>query len=111
MVAVSEAHDSGLCAADAETKRTFSSDLDNLTLADPQVNRYEKGAKDAAEWLPELNLLWYVKTIIKVKQKYNLTVDRAEQEALAGVLELETVIRMRSFGLLKRTVTADSRPE
>ena len=108
VVAVSEAHDSRLCAADAETKRTFSSDLDNLTLADPQVNRYEKGAKDAAEWLPELNLLWYVRTIIKVKQKYNLTVDRAEQEALAAVLaEVETVIQLQSFGSLKRARKED----
>ncbi len=102
VVAVSEAHDSGLCAADAETKRTFSSDLDNLTLADPDVNRYEKAGKDAAEWLPELNLLWYVETIIKVKKKYSLTVDRAEMEALKGVLEdVETAIRACSFGAVK----------
>ena len=105
VVAISEAHDSGLCAADAETRRTFASDFDNLTLADPQVNRYEKGAKDAAEWLPELNRLWFVETVIEVKKKYGLTVDRAEMEALAGVLaEVETVIRMRSFGSLKRSV-------
>ena len=109
VVAVSEAHDSGLCAADAETKRAFSSDLDNLTLADPQVNRYQKGGKDAAEWLPELNRLWFVSTIVRVKTKYGLTVDRAEMEALAAVLaELETVIRMQSFGSLKRAATADS---
>ena len=31
IVARSEAHDSGLCAADAETKKRFSSDLLNLT--------------------------------------------------------------------------------
>lgn len=107
VVAISEAHDSGLCAADAETRRTFVRDFDNLTLADPQVNRYEKGAKDAAEWLPELNRLWFVETVIKVKKKYGLTVDRAEMEALAGVLaELETLIRTQSFGSLKRSVPA-----
>ena len=33
IVAVSEAHDSGLCAASNATKRQFSSDLRNLTLA------------------------------------------------------------------------------
>ena len=112
VVATSEAHDSGLCAADSETRRTFASDFDNLTLADPQVNRYEKGAKDAAEWLPELNRLWFVETVIKVKKKYGLTVDRAEMEALAGVLaEVETVIRMRSFGTLKALSPGTARGE
>ena len=86
VVAISEAHDSGLCAADAETRRAFVSDLDNLTLADPQVNRYKKGAKDAAEWLPELNRLWFVETVIEVKKKYGLSIDRAEMEALRAVL-------------------------
>ena len=45
VVAVSEAHDSGLCAADAETRRRFAGDLDNLTLAVPHLNRYEKVAQ------------------------------------------------------------------
>ena len=39
MVATSEAHDSGLCGADAGTKRQFASDLLNLTLTAPAVNR------------------------------------------------------------------------
>ena len=52
IVAVSEAHDSGLCAADASTRRRFASDLLNLTLAAPKVNRCGRSgkcAKDAAE--------------------------------------------------------------
>ena len=112
VVAISEAHDSGLCAADAETRKAFVSDFDNLTLSDPEVNRYEKGAKDAAEWLPELNRLWFVETVIEVKKKYGLTVDRAEMEALAAVLaELETVIGIQSFGSLKRAVQVLQRGE
>lgn len=59
MVATSEAHDSGLCAADAATKRRFARDLENLTLASPRVNRHEKGGKDAGEWLPERNRCWF----------------------------------------------------
>ena len=51
MVARSEAHDSGLCAADLATRRRFATDLLNLTLAGPRVNRYEKVDHDAAEWL------------------------------------------------------------
>ena len=39
IVARSEAHDSGLCAASAATRRRFAADLRNLTLAGPSVNR------------------------------------------------------------------------
>ena len=39
IVARSEAHDSGLCAADAATRRRFAGDLLNLTLAAPGLNR------------------------------------------------------------------------
>ena len=42
MVATSEAHDSGLCAAHAATKRRFAGDLLNLTLAASAVNRHKK---------------------------------------------------------------------
>ena len=49
IVVRSEAHDSGLCGADTETRRNFASDLRNLTLADPRLNRNEKSGKDAAE--------------------------------------------------------------
>ena len=45
IVAASEAHDSGLCAADPATKARFSRDLRNLTLESPQVNRYEKSGR------------------------------------------------------------------
>ena len=48
MVATSEAHDSGLCAADAGTKRRFVSDLLNLTLATPAVNRHQRGGRTPA---------------------------------------------------------------
>ena len=38
-VAISEAHDSGLCAAPGIVRQRFASDLDNITLATPRVNR------------------------------------------------------------------------
>ena len=38
IVAVSEAHDSGLCDVDAETRRRFATDLLNLTLAGPAAS-------------------------------------------------------------------------
>ena len=86
MVATSEAHDSGLCAADSATRARFARDLDNLTLASPQLNRYEKKAKDAAQWLPERNQCWFAARVVAVRQKYRLTVDAREAAALEAVL-------------------------
>ena len=86
IVARSEAHDSGLCAADAATKRRFAEDLDNLTLAAPNLNRFDKVAKDASEWLPEHNACWYVQTTIDVRRKYGLTIDAREAAAVDRVL-------------------------
>lgn len=86
IVARSEAHDSGLCSASDELKQTFARDLLDLTLADPGTNRDRKSAKDAAEWLPELNQCWFANRVLGVKLKYNLTVDPAERDALETVL-------------------------
>ena len=86
MVATSEAHDSGLCAADAATKRRFAGDLLNLTLASPSVNRHQKSGKDAGEWMPRMNRCWFAGRVVAVKRKYRLTVDAREARALEGVL-------------------------
>ena len=86
IVARSEAHDSGLCAADAETRKTFASDLLNLTLASPSVNRHQKVDNDVAEWLPDLNSCWYADRVVQVRAKYGLTVDQREADALDTVL-------------------------
>ena len=86
MVARSEAHDSGLCDGDDAMKRAFASDLLNLTLASPNVNRYQKSSKDAAGWLPTLNKCWFANRVVKVRVKYGLTVDRTEADALEAVI-------------------------
>lgn len=89
IVATSEAHDSGLCAASAETRIAFANDLMNLTLAAPKVNRCGQGGKcglDAGEWLPERNKCWFSSSVVMVKQKYSLSVDRNETVALESVL-------------------------
>ncbi len=86
VVARSEAHDSGLCAADTATRRHFATDLLNLTLAAPGVNRYQKGASDAADWLPEQNRCWFTARVIAVRRKYGLTIDQREADALEHVL-------------------------
>ena len=89
VVALSEAHDSGLCATGQDTRRRFASDLLNLTLAAPGVNRCGAGGKcafDAADWLPAVNKCWFATRVVAVKQKYRLTVDRREAAGLDRVL-------------------------
>ena len=88
IVARSEAHDSGLCAASAAatTRSEFASDLLNLALGSPSVNRHQKSDNDVAEWLPDLNQCWYVDRTLQVRREYGLTIDRAEAQAIDRVL-------------------------
>ena len=86
IVARSEAHDSGLCAASQETRRRFATDLLNLTLASPDVNRGQKNDRDAAAWVPNRNQCWFADRVVRVRQKYSLTIDRREASALDQVL-------------------------
>ena len=48
IVSLSEAHDSGLCAASATVRAAFTSDTLKLTLISPSANRHQKRAKDVA---------------------------------------------------------------
>ena len=86
IVARSEAHDSGLCAASASTRRAFASDPLNLTLASPWVNRVEKHDHDAAAWMPDQNRCWFAARVVDVRRKYCLTIDRREADELERVL-------------------------
>ena len=86
MVALEEAHHSGMCFADRETKRTFAGDLLNLTVAAPEVNR-EKSSQDAGDWMPDNEqVLVLAERVLDVKLKYGMTVDREEASALELVL-------------------------
>ncbi len=86
IVARSEAHDSGLCAASRQVKSQFAADLLNLTLASPRVNRHQKIDHDAGEWVPQVNQCWFAARVIAVKRKYGLSVDRREASALQRIL-------------------------
>ena len=86
IVARSEAHDSGLCDADPATRVRFASDLLNLTLAAPGLNRGVKRDRDAADWLPPMNRCWFANRVVEVRRKYDLTVDEREAEVLERVL-------------------------
>ena len=83
IVALAEAYDSGL----AESQfRTFAGDIDNLTIADPTVNRHQKSDLDAGEWEPPENRGWFASRVVAVKQKYGLSVNAAERDALQSML-------------------------
>ena len=83
IVALAEAHDSGI--ADAQ-RRSIASDLNNLTIADPRVNRSQKGARDGAQWQPMRHGAWFAERVVQVKLKYTLSVDPAERDALERLL-------------------------
>ena len=85
IVAKAEAYDSGLNYASPDTKILFEYDLENLTTAEPGLNRHEKSDKDPAQWMPEHNKCWYVATWIRVKRKYGLSMDQAEADAIRAV--------------------------
>ena len=94
IVALAEAYDSGL----AESQfRTFAGDIDNLTIADPTVNRRHKSDRDAGEWEPPENRGWFAARVVAVKQKYGLSVNAAERDALQAMLSSDP----------SRTVTCD----
>ena len=52
VVAISEAHDSGLCAADRATRRRFAQDLQNLTLASHESTASTRAARTQASGSP-----------------------------------------------------------
>ena len=83
IVALAEAHDSGIVD---DRRRDIASDLDNLTIADPTVNRSEKSDRDAAEWTPDRHGAWFAARVIAVKREYELSVDPAERDSLEMLL-------------------------
>ena len=83
IVALAEAHDSGI--AD-DRRRDIAADLDNLTIADPQVNRTQKSDRDAGEWTPARHGAWFAERVVAVKLEYGLSVDARERDALEALL-------------------------
>lgn len=110
IVARSEAHDSGLCRADIATRKRFSSDLLNLTLASPALNRQQKRAYDAAEWMPALNRCWFAHRVLQVRLKYGLSIDRREAEALERILSACTTAEIEKSDCAAASTLPDSRP-
>ncbi len=89
IVAASEGHDSGLCNASDAVRERFATDLLNLTLAAPKINRCGPEGKcglDAGDWLPPRNQCWFANRVVQIKLKYGLSVDYAEAQSLESVL-------------------------
>ena len=64
IVALAEAHDSRI---GDDRRRDIAADLLNLTIADPTVNRSQKGDRDAADWVPVRHGRWFAEQVIAVK--------------------------------------------
>ena len=87
IVAAKEAHESGACQWSPSRRRTFASDVLNLALAVPSVNR-RKSAQDLGDgWKPRYNGCWYAATVVRVKAHYGLAMDRREFDAARQVIE------------------------
>ena len=84
IVALAEAHDSGLPAS---LMLEFSGDPANLTVAMPRENRTVKSDKDAADYIPPRNRCWFAGRVLDVKLRWGLTVDAAESVVLIGAME------------------------
>ena len=75
------------------------------------MNRYEKVDPDAAEWQPAQNRCWFAVRVIAVRQRYALTIDRREADALDQVLAgcASTELIMFARGEVPATATPAAR--
>ena len=97
IVARKEADESGLCTRDEAARRAFAADLLNLTLAPGSLNA-SKGDSDAHDLetaenslfrdnLTDHGLCWWAAQTVRVKEKYELSIDTDEESALRDILE------------------------
>lgn len=113
IVAMSEAHDSGLCAESRAVRQRFARDIRNLALAAPSLNRNQKRSKDAADWLPARNRCWFAERVVNIRRAYNLTIDRREAMALEAVIskcqnyQLEPLVCHQTLAVKRRRQSED----
>ncbi|ADH92775.1 HNH endonuclease family protein [Arcanobacterium haemolyticum] len=87
VVALSDAWKSGAWEWDPETRENFANDPENLLTVDGQANQ-DKGAANAAQWLPENDAFQcaYVERQLRVKARWHLSVTQNEHTAIARTL-------------------------
>jgi len=90
MVPLSEAWDSGANEWSSDRRRAFANDLDlpQALIAVSASSNRSKGDKDPADWLPPLQSYrcQYVEDWVRVKVKWELSVDQREFSAIRGLL-------------------------
>ena len=90
MVPLSEAWDSGANEWSSERRRAFANDLDlpQALIAVSASSNRSKGDKDPADWLPPLRSYHcqYVEDWVRVKVKWELSVDQREFSAIRSLL-------------------------
>lgn len=86
VVALGDAWKMGACRWASSKRKSFAIDVAELRAVDTHDNEV-KSDKDAAQWLPPVNRLWYVETQINIKTKYALGVTAAERSAMTKVLK------------------------
>src|SRR5690606_21972777 len=88
VVALGDAWQKGAQQWTAETREQFANDPANLRAVDGPTNQ-QKGAGDAATWLPPAKgyRCEYVAAQVSVKSAYGLWVTQAERDAIDRVLQ------------------------
>jgi hypothetical protein len=91
LVPLGEAHRSGGCHWTKDEKRQFANFIghdEELIAVSKSANR-EKGQKDPTKWLPknESYRCKYVSDWIVIKARWDLWVDKEEQQTLQGLIE------------------------
>lgn len=88
LVPLADAWQKGAQQWDEQTRKDFANDPDNLLAVKGNLNS-QKGASDAATWLPPNQAFRcdYAKSIITVKDRYQVWVTQAEAEALSTQLD------------------------
>lgn len=87
VVALLDAWQKGAQNLSEDERTQFANDPLNLLAVDGKANQ-QKGASDAASWLPKNKSFrcTYVLTQLRVKAKYHLWITQAEKDAMANVL-------------------------
>lgn len=86
-MALPDAWVKGAQQLDEQARRNLANDPLNLLAVDGGLNN-QKGAGDAATWLPPNKAFRceYARRQVDIKQRYGLWVTPAERDALAGIL-------------------------
>ena len=106
IVALSEAHDSGLCATHGFDQKSLQPRPGQLGVGKPtSLTELKRETKTQPIGFQPQNQCWFVMTIISVKRKYMLTIDEAERDAMQAVLEkcAATNQSLNSWGQVKAT--------